>query len=171
MDSSSPYSRLFTINEANTLLPIVRPTIERILEIIRRLRAKSEIVIRAQRLERRVVTAVFVDVVGSTRLAEQIDPETPNLMRRLQQNDEIAALIKQINDAVNEIQQHGCVCKGVEQGLLDFPCLLGEEIVFLCWQYGEAEIAYWHRIEDGFAGRRPLLDPTVTGSSGGGPLH
>ena len=83
MDSSSPYSRLFTINEANALLPIVRPTIERILEIIRRLRAKSEIVIRA----------------------EQIDPETPHLMRRLQQNDEIAALIKQINDAVNEIQQ------------------------------------------------------------------
>jgi hypothetical protein len=55
--------------------------------------------------------------------------------------------------------------------LLDFPCLLGEEIVFLCWQYGEPEIAYWHRIEEGFAGRRPLLDPTVTGSSGGGPLH
>jgi hypothetical protein len=149
MDSSSPYSRLFTINEANALLPIVRPTIERLLEIIRRLRVQSEIVIRA----------------------EQIDPETPNLMRRLQQNGEVADLIKQINDAVNEVQQHGCVCKGVEQGLLDFPCLLGKEIVFLCWQYGEPEIAYWHKIEDGFAGRRPLLDSTVTGSSGGGAVH
>ena len=51
MDSSSPYSRLFTINEANALLPIVRPTIERILEIIRRLRAKSEIVIRAEQID------------------------------------------------------------------------------------------------------------------------
>ena len=149
MDSSSPYSRLFTINEANALLPEVRPTIERLLEIIRRLRAQSEIVIRAQ----------------------QIDPETPHLMRRLQQNGEIAGLIKQINDAVNEIQQHGCVCKGVEQGLLDFPCLLGEEIVFLCWQYGEPEITYWHKIEDGFAGRRPLLDSTVIGSSGRGIVH
>ena len=149
MDSSSPYSRLFTINEANALLPIVRPTIGRLLEIIRRLRVQSEIVIRA----------------------EQIDPETPNLMRRLQQNGEIADLIKQINDAVNEVQQHGCVCKGVEQGLLDFPCQLGEEIVFLCWQYGEPEITYWHKIEDGFAGRRPLLDSTVTGSRGGGAVH
>ena len=72
---------------------------------------------------------------------------------------------------VDEIQQHGCVCKGVEQGLLDFPCLLGEEIVFLCWQYGEPEIAHWHKIEDGFAGRRPLLDSTIAGSSGGGALH
>ena len=149
MDSSSPYSRLFTINEANALLPIVRPTIGRLLEIIRRLRIQSEIVIRA----------------------EQIDPETPNLMRRLQQNGEIADLIKQINDTVNEVQQHGCVCKGVEQGLLDFPCQLGEEIVFLCWQFGEPEITYWHKIEDGFAGRRPLLDSTVTGSSGGGAVH
>jgi hypothetical protein len=149
MDSSSPYSRLFTINEANALLPVVRPTIERILETIRRLRVQSEVVIRA----------------------EQIDPETPNLMRRLQQNGEIADLIKQINDAVNEIQQHGCVCKGVEQGLLDFPCLLGQEIVFLCWQYGEPEITYWHKIEDGFAGRRPLLDSTVTGWCGGGAVH
>ena len=149
MDASSPYSRLFTINEANALLPIVRPTIERLLEIIRRLRVQSEIVIRA----------------------EQIDPETPNLMRRLQQNDEIADVIKQINHTVDEIQQHGCVCKGVEQGLLDFPCLLGEEIVFLCWQYGEPEITYWHKIEDGFAGRRPLLDSTDTGSSGGRAVH
>jgi hypothetical protein len=65
MQQSSPYSKLFTINEANALLPVVRPVIERILEIIRRLRVKSEIVIRA----------------------EQIDPESPNLMGRLQQNE------------------------------------------------------------------------------------
>lgn len=149
MKPSSPYSKLFTVNEANALLPIVRPMIERILETVGRLRAKSETVIRA----------------------EQIDPETPNLMGRLQQNDEIAGLIKQINDSVNEIQQYGCVCKGVEQGLLDFPCLFGGEIVFLCWQYGEPEIAFWHRIEDGFAGRRPLLDSSAGGSTGGGALH
>jgi hypothetical protein len=149
MKPASPYSKLFTVNEANALLPIVRPMIEKILEIIQSLRVKSEIVIRA----------------------ENIDPETPNLMGRLQQNDEIAGFIKQINDSVNEVQQHGCVCKGVEQGLLDFPCLFGEEIVFLCWQYGEPEIAYWHRIEDGFAGRRPLLDSSAAGSNRGGVLH
>jgi hypothetical protein len=149
MKPSSPYSKLFTINEANALLPVVRPMIEKILDTIQSLRAKSEIVIRAGK----------------------IDPETPNLMGRLQQNPEIAGFIKQINDSVNEIQQHGCVCKGVEQGLLDFPCLLGEEIVFLCWQYGESEITYWHRIEDGFAGRRPLLDSSAAGSRRGGALH
>jgi hypothetical protein len=47
----------------------------------------------------------------------------------------------------------------VEQGLIDFPCMLGAEIVFLCWQFGEASVSHWHRIEDGFAGRRALLEP------------
>jgi multiple sugar transport system substrate-binding protein len=56
-------------------------------------------------------------------------------------NPEIAGLIKQINDDVDEIQQHGCVCKGVEQGLLDFPCLLGEEIVFLCGLSGDPDVS------------------------------
>jgi hypothetical protein len=35
---------------------------------------------------------------------------------------------------------------------------LGDEIVFLCWRYGEGNVEHWHCIEDGFAGRKPLLD-------------
>jgi hypothetical protein len=149
MEPSFPYSKLFTIDEANALLPRVRPLIEKILDMIGRLRAKSETVIRA----------------------EKIDPETPDLMRRLRQNEEISGFLEQINESVNEIQQYGCICKGVEQGLLDFPCVLGKDIVFLCWQYDEAGIAFWHRIEDGYAGRRPLLDPGDTKTGGAGPLH
>jgi len=41
---------------------------------------------------------------------------------------------------------------------VDFPCLLGEEVVFLCWHYDEEDVCYWHGIHDGFAGRRTLLD-------------
>ncbi len=52
----------------------------------------------------------------------------------------------------------GCLVNGPEAGLVDFPCLLGGEIVLLCWKYGEPLVAHWHRIPDGFAGRRPLLD-------------
>jgi hypothetical protein len=36
--------------------------------------------------------------------------------------------------------------------------MLGAEVVFLCWQLGESNVGFWHRIEDGFAGRKPLLD-------------
>jgi len=149
MEATPSFPRLFTVDEANALLPVVRPLIEGILDKIRRLKAKSAVVIRN----------------------DGIDPETPNLMSRLHENQEIAALIKEIKNAVAEIEDRGCVCKGLEEGLLDFPCLLGKDIVFLCWQYGEAAVTYWHRIEDGFAGRRPLLDPEETEPGGNMSYH
>jgi hypothetical protein len=137
MEAPTTYPRLFTVNEANLLLPTLRPLIERILENLRRLKLKSETVIRHQ----------------------QLNPDAANFMERLRGDDEIAQLIEQIKNCVEEIHSHGCVCKGVEQGLIDFPCMLGAEIVFLCWQFGEASVSHWHRIEDGFAGRRALLEP------------
>ena len=133
MDSNFP--RLFTVNEANGLLPLLRPLVEQILENIRRLKSVSETVIRR----------------------EQLDPDAPDLMERLRDDSEVLKLVTQIKDWVTAINSHGCVCKGVEQGLIDFPCMLGSEVVFLCWQIGEAKVAYYHRIEDGFAGRKTLL--------------
>jgi hypothetical protein len=134
MDPNFP--RLFTVNEANGLLPLVRPLVEQILENIRRLKGVSETVIRR----------------------EQLDPDAPDLMERLREDSEVLKLVTQIKDWVTTINSHGCVCKGVEQGLIDFPCMLGSEVVFLCWQIGEANVAHYHRIEDGFAGRKTLLD-------------
>ena len=149
MDSSSNFPRLFTIDEANALLPTLRPLIEKILENIRRLKSKSKLVVRS----------------------EQLDPEAPDLMDRLRQDGEIARLVGQVKGWVEEIHSYGCVCKGVEQGLIDFPCLLGAQVVFLCWQFGETSVGHWHPIEDGFAGRRPLLDVEETDPSGNTSYH
>src|SRR5262245_51241664 len=109
MESGSGYQRLFTINEANALLPTVRPLVEQILDNIRRLKHASETVIRR----------------------DQLDPEAPNLMERLREDNEVARLVGQIKQWVEAINGHGCICKGVEQGLIDFPCMLGTEVVFL----------------------------------------
>ena len=136
MESQASFPRLFTVIEANDLLPKLRPLVEQVLENIRRLKGASESVVRR----------------------EGLDPEAPNLMNRLRDDGEIAKLIGQIKGCVDEINGYGCICKGVEQGLIDFPCLLGAEVVFLCWQIGESSVNHWHRIEDGFAGRKPLLD-------------
>ena len=149
MESAANFPRLFTVEEANRLLPAVRPLIENILENLRRLRSKSETVIRS----------------------EQLDPEAPDLMQRLRRDEEIARLVGQIKGWVEEIQSHGCVCKGIEQGLVDFPCLLGSEVVFLCWQYGEPGVNHWHGIEDGFAGRRTLLEAGDADPDGNTSVH
>lgn len=136
MNAKTRYARLFTVNEANELLPELRPLVEQIIENIRRLKGASETVIRR----------------------EQLDPEAPNLMDRLREDDEVARLIGQVQSSVDAINARGCICKGVEQGLIDFPCMLGAEVVFLCWQLGEPHVVFWHRIEDGFAGRKRLLE-------------
>jgi len=149
MESNSSYQRLFTVNEANELLPTVRPLVEQILENIRRLKYASETVIRR----------------------EQLDPEAPNLMERLREDGEVARLVGQVKQWVETINGHGCVCKGVEQGLIDFPCVFGSEVVFLCWQLGEPTVSFWHRIEDGFAGRKPLLDGGESEPEGGASYH
>ena len=65
---------------------------------------------------------------------------------------------------VDEIAGHGAEVKDLDSGLIDFPALRKGETVLLCWQLGEDEIAFWHRIDDGFAGRRPLpLDMPLEG--------
>ena len=136
MVSAVSFPRLFTVEEANALLPAVRTLTETIRENILQLRSQSQAIARH----------------------EHLDPESTDFMDRLQQNAAIAQLVAAIKSCVEQIQSYGCICKGVEQGLVDFPCLLGAEVVFLCWQLGESTVSHWHRIEDGFPGRRPLLD-------------
>lgn len=149
MTNSTNFTRLFTVDEANALLPTLRPLMENILENIRRLRSKSETVIRS----------------------ENLDPDQPNLMDRLQEDREIARLVGQVKGWVEEIHSYGCMCKGAEHGLIDFPCMIGDEVVFLCWQIGEPSVGHWHRIEDGFSGRRPLLDAEESDPNGNTSYH
>jgi hypothetical protein len=64
--------------------------------------------------------------------------------------------VQQAQDAIQEIDSIGVQVKDLDKGLLDFPCQIGEQIVLLCWQLGEAKIDYWHTVEAGFQGRQRL---------------
>ncbi|MHB8642545.1 MAG: DUF2203 family protein [Gaiellaceae bacterium] len=57
---------------------------------------------------------------------------------------------------VNAIHGRGAIVKDVDEGLVDFPAQRDGEEILLCWRLGEVEVAYWHDLEEGFAGRRPL---------------
>lgn len=61
-----------------------------------------------------------------------------------------------MRSAVEELHALGLEVKDVDAGLVDFPALRDGERVYLCWQLGEPEIGYWHGVEEGFAGRKPL---------------
>ena len=57
---------------------------------------------------------------------------------------------------VHQVQDMGVLFKDINLGLLDFPALRNGHEVYLCWKYGEKDIEFWHEIETGYAGRRPI---------------
>jgi hypothetical protein len=129
--------RIFTLAEANAAVDELRPVVERMVEHGRRLAA-------AQRRQTQLVTRIAGnggDLHSSDlrELAEAIQGEA----------DAIAACAEEIGAA-------GAQIKSLEEGLLDFPSLRGDEVVLLCWKLGEGEIRYWHGADEGFAGRKPL---------------
>ena len=63
---------------------------------------------------------------------------------------------------MGEVEELGVAVRDLDVGLLDFPAERYGEKVFLCWKYGEPEVAYWHRPEEGFAGRRALKSQLVS---------
>jgi hypothetical protein len=66
------------------------------------------------------------------------------------------ASVRGMKRAVEELQEIGCLLKDIEIGLVDFPTLYRGQEVYLCWKSGEPGITFWHRIQDGFAGRKPI---------------
>ena len=64
----------------------------------------------------------------------------------------------QLRSALLELQEMEVVLRDLDRGLVDFPALREGQEVYLCWEEGEDEIAFWHDPETGFGGRRPLAD-------------
>jgi hypothetical protein len=74
----------------------------------------------------------------------------------------VTGMAKQLEEAITEaierLAEWGIELKDLSVGLIDFPALRDGRTVFLCWQLGEPEVAYWHETTTGFAGRRPVDD-------------
>jgi hypothetical protein len=129
--------RHFTAEEANAALADVRPLVERMVEQRRLHVAALE---RQEELESHIRGNG-----GGIPPAELADTAA-----------EVERLARELASIVDEIAAHGAEVKDLDEGLIDFPALRRGETVLLCWKLGEDEIRYWHAVEDGFAGRRPL---------------
>ena len=86
-------------------------------------------------------------------------------------DDEVMAIqasiqsdVERMGEYVGELGALGVECKGVLEGLVDFPAWLDDRIVFLCWKLDEPEVRHWHEIDGGFAGRRPVTGLIFTPS-------
>jgi hypothetical protein len=129
--------RIFTLEEANEALVELRPVVERMVQHRRNLTA-------AQVQQAELVTRIAGN--GGDMVPSDLHEAADTIQR------EAAA----ISDCAERINAAGAEVKSLEEGLLDFPARRGEEIVLLCWKLGEDEIHYWHRVDEGFGGRKPL---------------
>lgn len=64
--------------------------------------------------------------------------------------------VEKLKALIENIQQSGCLVKDLDMGLVDFPALLNNEEVYLCWKLGEPRIDFWHGVTEGFAGRKRI---------------
>jgi hypothetical protein len=67
-------------------------------------------------------------------------------------------LVDQMQATVARIDGWGITLRDIDTGLIDFPALVSGRQVWLCWRLGEGPVEYWHELDDGFAGRRPLIE-------------
>ncbi|MBI3934176.1 MAG: DUF2203 domain-containing protein [Acidobacteria bacterium] len=134
---------IFDLGRAERLLPQLEPLLRAALEEKKRLTSFGKEL--ARQIER-------IIVLGGS----QVDLE--HFARCKKGKDESGARLRQ---AAEEIETLGCHLKDLDIGLVDFPCRLGEREVYLCWKLGEPNIQYWHYVEEGFAGRKPLDERTV----------
>jgi hypothetical protein len=129
--------RHFTPEEANAALVGVRPLVERMVEQRRK---------HVEALERQEELEGHIRGNGGG-----IPPAT-----LAESAAEVERLERDLARTVDEINEHGAQVKDFDEGLIDFPARRRGETVLLCWKLGEDEIRYWHRVEDGFAGRQEL---------------
>jgi len=122
--------RFFSVREANEMIPFLT-------DQLRQIRTERK---RLGRIARRSLPG-FQDIMlrgGMAVGAEYFDRA------------------RHLHALLAEIGSKGCHIKDLDSGLVDFPTIWEGREVFLCWKIGETEVAFWHELDTGFAGRQPL---------------
>ena len=129
--------RLYTEEEARALLPEVIVLLERIRDGFRSVRAMQSL------------------VAGDAKRVTADGNSTANPWAE-EGADQVTALHDRIQEAAATLERWGLELKDPDRGLVDFFSERDGEVVYLCYLLGERDLLYWHRLADGFAGRRRL---------------
>ena len=132
--------QLFTVDQANRTLPLVRRIVEDI--------------VREHRLWEEAVAELELTVSGT-------HPDLPD-PRGVVLEKKIRSMAREIDAFQTEVEAIGIQLKDRRTGLIDFPSELDGRPVLLCWRLGESSVQFWHDADSGFAGRQPL-SPTLVG--------
>ncbi len=124
--------RFFTVEEARQLLPSLKELMGQVMVISHRLEEYREVV---------------------QELADSASSNTGG-----PEGTAYLDIVISLQSCLTQLQETGCVLKSLQDGLIDFPHLKEGREIYLCWKYGEEDIRFWHEVDEGFAGRTPLLE-------------
>jgi hypothetical protein len=143
-ESPEPPQRLFTLTEAERARQELEPFLVEAMDSRKKLSGlENELAAVAARIMMMGGVLVPYEKLASVRM----------------QHNRLAETLK---SALNHILETGCLIKDLDVGLLDFPAVINRQDVYLCWKLGEDRIRFYHRQDEGFAGRKPL-DPRDVG--------
>ena len=120
--------RYFTIKSANEALPAV-------IEKFNNLKKQKNEIIKAE---------------------QELQLTASNFEQYMVQKQKLNSEMTKFYQLIEDLEETGVSLKGLDQGLLDFPSKRFDEDVWLCWKEGETEIKFWHDMNSGFNGRKPI---------------
>jgi hypothetical protein len=123
------HERHFTVEEANALLSRLKP-------LLRELRDARDL---------------LTDSEAHEVLSEAAAGDGGGSPGR-----QVGEAFLEVRRLLTEVNEIGVVVRDVDRGLVDFPALIGDREVYLCWELGEDEVGFWHDLETGYRGRQPI---------------
>lgn len=131
-------SKRFTLAEAESLIPSVDRLLRQAVEL------KSGYANAARKMDsfQERIALMGGVIVDRGKVQEARD-----------RRDDAAASLRSL---IEQVQELGCLIKDLDMGLVDFPTTFRGREVYLCWKLGEPSIAYWHGVDEGFAGRKAI---------------
>jgi hypothetical protein len=142
--------KTFTLDEAQSLLPVLESLLKRAIE---GKREAEEVESGLSELARRIYLSggMRVDVGKVAKLRAEMETH-----------------LQRVRESIGEIDSIGVQVKDIDTGLLDFPYRLDDQLVLLCWRMGETSIEHWHTVESGFKDRQPVDERFRRRTSSGG---
>jgi hypothetical protein len=124
-------SILFTVDQANTILPKVKKRFDEILF------CKN-------------------NVINIQEELQNLSDSNCSFEKFITKKQELNHAVTSLYSMIQKLEDMGVMIKSVDEGLLDFPSIRYDEEIWLCWKFGENQVKFWHGKEEGFMGRKPI---------------
>lgn len=131
--------RIFSLEEANSMLPELARRIQELRLLFARIVAEQD-------------KLAVLELIGGLDDASAEHPEY------LEKKKATAALVAQFDAEFRRVRSLGCFVKDINRGLVDFYSVRNGRLIFFCWEVGEKEIRFWHELNSGYSGRKPIAE-------------